>query len=290
MVAPHTGATPEPRLADPPEHASRPAAAVILLAVAAATLLSLPGGGGPEPGAVGAIGPVDPLGSGAVAGMAVLVGATVLAFVLRSPPAVHVTLLCLLAVLAHLLPAAGMHPFPLGTALAAYAFVVFARDELRASVGWLHTGATDSATRRVATLVVLVASAALIVWYLAVGPDVGELREPILQSPMALWPVIAVFFALANAGIEELAFRGVLLEGLRSAVGDPAAVALQAVVFGVVHYAAGVPFGVSGAVLAAGLGLALGVLRLRAGGLLVVWLTHAAIDLVIFVLIVAPPA
>ena len=288
MVAPHTGATPEPRLADPPGHASRPAAAVILLAVAVTTVLSLPGGG--EPGPVGAVGPAGPVGSGAVLGMAVLVGATVLAFALRSVPAKHITLLCLLAVLAHLLPAAGMHPFPLGTALAAYAVVVFASDELRASVGWLHTGATDLATRRVAAIMVVVASAALIVWYLAVGPDMGELRAPILLSPVALWPVIAVFFALANAGIEELAFRGVLLEGLRSAVGDPAAVALQAVVFGVVHYAAGVPFGVSGAVLAAGLGLALGVLRLRTGGLLVVWLTHAAIDLVIFVLILAPPA
>jgi uncharacterized protein len=90
---------------------------------------------------------------------------------------------------------------------------------------------------------------------------------------------------VVNAGAEEAAFRGILMDALIGAVGVAGAVVIQAVAFGLIHYPHGLPNGTWGAALSGVYGLMLGLIRLRAGGMIAPWIAHAGTDLTIFVLI-----
>jgi membrane protease YdiL (CAAX protease family) len=101
------------------------------------------------------------------------------------------------------------------------------------------------------------------------------------------WPLVAAgaVFAVVNAFVEEVLFRGAVLHHLRGVLGIGPAVLVQAVAFGVLHLN-GYPHGPVGVVLASIYGLLLGALRVRSGGLLAPWIAHVCADVVIFVLIV----
>jgi membrane protease YdiL (CAAX protease family) len=257
------------RLADPPERSGPAGAAIVLMAAGAFALAGVAGGFAALPPAT----------------IALLLLLAVGAALLREPQPLQVTVLALCAALSYRMPAAGAHPFPLTTALAAYGIVVVALPSLRGSVRWTHVGSVEPHIRRLGAVVAVASALALLAWFQVVQPALDPQHAALANLPLGLLPAMALFFAAVNAGVEELAFRGVLLDGLRSALGDVGAVLTQAAVFGLLHYAYGVPFGASGALLAGCYGLALGVLRLRAGGLLVAWAVHASTDLLVFVLL-----
>lgn len=133
----------------------------------------------------------------------------------------------------------------------------------------------------------LLVAVALPSWLLLVQPDLSDITA---RLPDVGWPAtiaLGVVFATTNALAEELAWRHVLWEALASR-GAPAAaiVGIQALSFGVAHIE-GFPRGALGVALAAGYGLLLGILRVRAGGLLAPVLAHIGADAVIFALILA---
>jgi membrane protease YdiL (CAAX protease family) len=101
------------------------------------------------------------------------------------------------------------------------------------------------------------------------------------------WSLVAVgvAFAVVNAFVEEVLFRGAVLHHLGRVLGNWPAVLVQALAFGILHLN-GYPYGLAGVVLASVYGLLLGALRLRSGGLLAPWIAHVCADAVIFVLIV----
>ena len=101
------------------------------------------------------------------------------------------------------------------------------------------------------------------------------------------WSLVAagVAFAVVNAFVEEVLFRGAILHHLGRVLGNGPAVLVQALAFGALHLN-GYPYGVTGVGLASAYGLVLGALRLRSGGLLAPWVAHVCADTVIFVLIV----
>ena len=119
-----------------------------------------------------------------------------------------------------------------------------------------------------------------------VGPRIAEAffgPLPVaLGNPLALVP--ALIFAIANAGMEETVYRGVLLRWVRRSRGVAVAMALQAIVFGLAHSVSsdfvGSPLPVMVATAAAG--LMFGVLALRSGSLLQPIALHAALDLPIY--------
>jgi membrane protease YdiL (CAAX protease family) len=138
-------------------------------------------------------------------------------------------------------------------------------------------------------LVIVVSFASIVtlpLWRLLAEPDVTLATELIADLPTGALPAVGLAFAIVNAGVEEAAFRGVLMDSLRSAVGVWGALVLQAAAFGLVHYAHGVPNGLIGAVISGIYGLALGLVRLRARGMLAPWIAHAVTDLAVFVLLV----
>jgi membrane protease YdiL (CAAX protease family) len=94
----------------------------------------------------------------------------------------------------------------------------------------------------------------------------------------------ALVFALANASMEEVAYRGALLRWLTPVTGAASALALQALVFGLAHGAGtdftGSPLPVMAGTAAAG--LVLGALALRTRSLLLPIAIHVALDIPVF--------
>ncbi len=119
-----------------------------------------------------------------------------------------------------------------------------------------------------------------------IGPAVAE---PFFGPlPVALGNVSALFpallFAVANASMEEIVYRGVLLRWVMRWRGPLLAMAVQAAAFGLAHGVgsdfAGSPLPVMAATTAAG--LAFGAISLREGSLLLPIALHAALDIPIY--------
>lgn len=267
---PEVSDTPVERLADPPARTSAIGAAIVLVTVGLFSLSVLAAGG------------VLNLPSATIAAFAVLV---LLAMWTRSTAAMHMTIFALLAALAYRTPEFGLHPFPLLNALLGYAVVVMCSRRLRESFGWLHTGSLEPGVRRLILGTSAASLVALPIWFAWTDPEFVGLTA-IADVPVWALPPTGFFFVLVNAGVEETAFRGVLLDSSHSAFGAIAALFVQAAVFGIAHYAHGVPDGPWGAVLSGGYGLMLGVIRLRSRGMVAPWIAHAITDAAIFVMIV----
>jgi len=115
---------------------------------------------------------------------------------------------------------------------------------------------------------VLGSTLALLWWVREFKPDVQDLvaRVAGLERGWLIW--VGVAGVVVNAACEELAYRGVIWRGIEQVVRSGGAVlVVQAAVFGLSHYR-GFPRGVSGMLLAAAYGLALGGIRVRTDGLL----------------------
>jgi membrane protease YdiL (CAAX protease family) len=100
-----------------------------------------------------------------------------------------------------------------------------------------------------------------------------------LHAELDLWPPWSGAFSLLAIAVgpavsEELAFRGAVLESVRRRLGDPPAVLVSAVLFGLIHYPPGgyrIPFALA-------LGLGLGAMRLRTGSILPGIAAHAVLN------------
>ena len=106
-------------------------------------------------------------------------------------------------------------------------------------------------------------------WFFANTPETArDLGQALLDPAVPLWQVIGTI-VLAPAICEELAFRGLLLDGLSSQGRAWRGVIISALMFGASHM---IPQQVFNATL---LGLALGWLTLRTGSLLPAMVMHA---------------
>ena len=121
---------------------------------------------------------------------------------------------------------------------------------------------------------------------LLVGPQFAEPFFGPMSSPAAdlRGLAFALVFALANATMEEVVYRGALLRWLMPLTGVAGAVVLQALVFGLAHGVGtdfvGSPLPVMAATAAAG--MAFGVLALRTRSLLLPIAIHVALDIPVF--------
>lgn len=96
-----------------------------------------------------------------------------------------------------------------------------------------------------------------------------------------------VGFACLNAAMEEILFRGIMLEALDSALGETIwTVGIQSAAFAAFHYLAGFPNGLLGVLMVFVYGLMLGMIRRRARGMLAPWVAHVVADITIFATLV----
>ena len=194
---------------------------------------------------------------------------------------IHAGLLCVLFGLPLAVPALRAWPLFWLTPLGCYAVIVAAVPALRRGVTWLRFGRFDGAVIAWTVAIITASSAALVLWFRWARPDVADLARQLPRAGPAQFVLLGLGFALLNAGLEEAVFRGVFQEALTAEWGPWWGAALQGVLFGVVH-ARGFPRGAVGMAMASAYGVALGLLRLRSGGLGASYVAHVCADATIF--------
>jgi membrane protease YdiL (CAAX protease family) len=208
----------------------------------------------------------------------------ILAIILGSMAAIHTTLFCfLLMLLPVTLQVFQWWPLRLLAPLLAYHAVVFSFPQLRRSYGGFQIGDISKDVRPFILITIIGSTLALVGWHWIVKPDLGIYLRQVPDMPLIAIPLAGLGFAVLNAVMEEFAFRGIIMHGIRCAF-DSFAIAnfLQAVVFGFFHYLRGFPNGIIGAAMAFVYGILLGFIRGRSNGMLAPVFTHIFADLAIF--------
>lgn len=108
----------------------------------------------------------------------------------------------------------------------------------------------------------------------------GRPAPALLLQALPFLPLI-VLFAMMNAWSEEISYRASVLATSESIVGPHHALWLSAIYFGIMHYY-GVPYGITGVLLASFFGYILGKGMLETRGLFWSWLSHVVADVWIF--------
>lgn len=126
--------------------------------------------------------------------------------------------------------------------------------------------------------------AVLISFDILTRPDVSAYRHFLpVEKLGGVWGA-GVIFAVFNATFEEVVYRGILFDAIRSQLSDRVAIIATAFLFGYAHMQ-GYPPGTLGAVFAGIYGLCAGWLRSFTGGIGLPIVAHIAADATIFVLI-----
>lgn len=151
---------------------------------------------------------------------------------------------------------------------------------LRPAAPWWRRGQASAGLIAFGVVTVVLAGGALAAWATIVRPEPAPYLLGLQGLPLWLGILGILGFALVNPIWEEVVFRGVVLEELSRVWGTPAAIAAQAVLFGAAHWA-GFPSGWIGMAMAAAWGAALGVIRVRSGGLALGYAVHVGANAVI---------
>lgn len=169
-----------------------------------------------------------------------------------------------------------------GSAILLYLVAVWRVPRLQGDQAWMRWGHFNGKVQGLALTVAAGAGSGLFLWHALAKPDLQDLLNRFV--PEVGLPVLIVGglgFSILNAAVEEIAYRGIVLDGLRE-VGLPLSgvIGLQAAAFGTIHIA-GFPRGWIGVGLATVYGTLLGVIRMQAGGMLAPWIAHILTDIVI---------
>ncbi|MBM4072863.1 MAG: CPBP family intramembrane metalloprotease [Planctomycetes bacterium] len=180
-------------------------------------------------------------------------------------------------------------PWYLLAPLGAYAGLVLAIPPLRRTAPRFHAGRIAGLPLAGALLLSAATVGVLVVFDWLLQPQTSQLAARIPVAPFGNVVLAGVCFSIVNAAMEELVFRGVLYESLARDWGATAAIVVTAAIFGLAHVH-GYPPGPLGGILAAGFGIALGILRWWTGGLALAIACHVLADATIFGLLAAAGA
>ena len=172
-------------------------------------------------------------------------------------------------------------PWYLLLPVAVYGCLVLLLPPLRRSFPRLSLGRADRWAVTAAVALTVLTSAVLLAYQALLHPDVTDLAARLPVAMFGNLLLAGLCFSVANAVLEEVIFRGVLYEAVVADWGPAVAVGMTAILFGLGHVH-GYPPGPLGAVLAAGYGVALGLLRWWSGGLGLSIGCHIVADATIF--------
>ena len=199
---------------------------------------------------------------------------------------VHFNILLLLNFLTDLYPHLPGYPFSRLTHLVLYGYAVAMIPALRGTVGWVRLGKMTGKIWFASATVVCLGVLILVVWARENSTDFSRYANLLPNALIGVLLLYGVAFAAFNAALEEIIWRGVMMEALDSAFGAGyCSVIIQAASFGVAHYRAGFPNKLSGAMLTFLGGLILGLIRRKSRGLFGSWLVHFIGDMTAFSLI-----
>jgi CAAX protease family protein len=199
---------------------------------------------------------------------------------------VHLAILLCLLTLFSVIPGTRRWPWIFLVPVLLYWALLQSFRPLRLTATWLRMGHPTLPMWIAAAAVAVGSAVSLLLWFKLARPDVKSQAGLIpMWSPAGL-VLLGVGFALFNAALEEMIWRGVVYDALeRARLPTTLVVLMQAVSFGVVHLH-GFPSGSFGILLASAYGAILGVLRAQTRGLLVPFVTHAVTDFSIFEILI----
>jgi uncharacterized protein len=214
---------------------------------------------------------------------------TVVAIAFRFIQAIHLLSFSLLwLALPLIVTALGFWPQILLLPIIIYALVMAAIPTLWRSILWLRVGRLTSNIILLILVTIVLSSIALVGWYLLFQPNISSHLAMIPKMQLWLLPLACLGFAMVNAAMEEIVFRGIMMQALDSALGaGKLTIIIQAFSFAIFHYLAGFPNGVWGFAMVFVYGFMLGVLRRRSQGLLAPWIAHVLADIAIFAILAA---
>ncbi len=202
--------------------------------------------------------------------------------------AAQAVLFCLLLALPALHPLLARWPWSLLLPVLLQALLSLVFPNLRRWNAWLMPGRLDRGILLLIGMTVIVSASALVLWERVAQPDLSRHLASMPSLSPWLVPFAALGFSVGNAAIEEVVFRGAVMQGTDAAFGPGLfSLFVQAWLFGAAHFLHGFPNGWWGLALASVYGLMLGGLRRRSGGIAAPWLAHAGADLVIFLILIA---
>lgn len=198
----------------------------------------------------------------------------------------HAGVFLLCVPLPMLIPIFARWPWHILFPLVCYAAAVCSVRPLRRSVAWLRFGRLDRQVLLVVAAVIVLSSAALVLYFHLFHPDLDHLRPHFAGMSGAELLLAGILFSVLNATQEEVVFRGILMAGLEAEFRPLTAMILQGLAFGAAHYH-GYPPGPVGVLLASIYGLMLGMLRNWTSGLAAPIIAHVFADATIFVIVVS---
>jgi membrane protease YdiL (CAAX protease family) len=161
---------------------------------------------------------------------------------------------------------------------------VFVR-RLRGSMSWFRLGKVSGSSIVATVGIMPLTSLALVVFNAIAKPDLGVYRTALLFQKFGGVITAGVVFTMVNATLEELVFRGVLFDAIRSQWSMWVTLTATSVLFGLGHLH-GFPPGLWGACLAVVFGFAVGGLRVWTGGLALPIVAHMGADATIYWILV----
>ena len=197
---------------------------------------------------------------------------------------VHGALFFALAWIAGFVPACRTWPLPLFVPLIGYFLFVIAIPSLRRTAPAIRFGTYSGTTAVITSAIIAISVGTLIAFDVIARPNVEAYRAFLPVSALGGIVAAGIIFSLLNPILEEVIFRGILFDAVRSQVGPTATVIVTAALFGIAHLR-GYPPGPAGATLAFLYGAAIGALRLLTGGLALPILAHVAADATIYLII-----
>jgi membrane protease YdiL (CAAX protease family) len=209
-----------------------------------------------------------------------------LAVASRSLSVVHFNVFLVFFFLMGLFPHFASYPFSQLTMLLLYAYTVMTIAPLRQSAGWARAGRFDRIIWPLIVATIAISCIALVVWVKVISPDLARYSSLIPQRP--LWVILAygIGFCMFNAALEEITWRGVMMQALDSAFGPGLlSIVIQAAAFAVAHYQSGFPNGITGSLMVFVYGLMLGTIRRKSKGMAACWFAHVAADFTIYCLV-----
>lgn len=209
------------------------------------------------------------------------------AIVIKAAAAIHIVMFALLLfILPHLGRPFRMWPFLLLAPILAYAIIVACVPYLRKSCGWLRKGRVDKLVLQLVAATIVISAGALVAWIIIIKPDIGHHLAQMPEIPIWSYPFAGAGFAVLNAAMEEIVFRGIIMDTLDSALGATSfSLFLQAVPFAALHYLSGFPNGFWGFIMTLAYGVMLGFIRRLSRGMLAPFIAHTAADATIFTIL-----
>ena len=169
--------------------------------------------------------------------------------------------------------------------------IILPFSRLRKVLSFMKLGKVDSFSWILVAITIPLSVLSLLLWtYWAdyIGEGVGFMRQFEALPRWILFIVIVPIFALTNAAIEEIMFRGIIQETFHKTFKSVSVtVALQALIFAASHFLSGFPNGVIGFMMVFVWGCMIGYLRHRTRGLLAPYVVHVAADLIIGLVLAA---